>query len=104
MQENIPTDHRRWERQPALISIGLAKDPDSLVVDNSATIIDFSLRGVAVLTTLALFPGDFVRILAKGEVPDAIAARVVWVQEVQTNRSFIAGLVFLGADTLATSV
>jgi len=104
MQENTPADHRRWERQPATIPIGLAKDPDNLAMDNSASIIDFSLRGVGVITTLALAPGDYVYIFAKGEIPDVITTRVVWVREVQTNRSFVAGLVFLGAEIPARSV
>ena len=104
MQANIPADHRRWNRQPATIPISLALDTDNLTVDNSATIIVFSLRGVGVLTTLALVPGDFVRIFAKGEVPDAIAARVVWVGEDESSLWSVAGLEFLGTEILRRSV
>src|ERR1017187_10921138 len=95
MQANTPTDLRRWERQPATIPINLVLKADDLRVDNSATIIDFSLRGVGVLTALALVPGERVRIVAKGESPDAIPTRVVWVQEDESNHWTLAGLEFL---------
>lgn len=104
MQMNNPTDHRRWERQPATISISLAKDPENLAVDNSATIIDFSLRGVGVVTTLALVPGDYVDIFSKGGIPDSIPTRVVWVREDQPSPSIIAGLAFLGTEVPGRSV
>ena len=104
MQANIPADHRRWNRQPATIPISLALDTDNLTVDNSATIIDFSLRGVGVFTTLALVPGDCVKIFAKGEVPDAIPARVVWVREDESSLWTVVGLEFLGAEILSRSI
>jgi hypothetical protein len=70
---------------------------ENLTEDNSATIIDFSLRGVGVLTTLALVPGERARIVAKGEFPDAIATRVAWVREDEDESSqwSFAGLEFL---------
>jgi c-di-GMP-binding flagellar brake protein YcgR len=68
---------------------------ENLKVDNSATILDFSLRGMGVLTTLALFPGERVRIVAKGEFPDDIPTRVVWVREDESNHLSVAGLEFL---------
>ena len=95
MQTNTPADLRRWERQPATIPINLVLKADDLRVDNSATIIDFSLRGVGVLTALALVPGERVRIVAKGESPDAIPTRVVWVREDESNHLSVAGLEFL---------
>src|SRR5580700_11290512 len=97
MQTNAPEDFRRWERQPATIPINLVLKAENLKVDNSATILDFSLRGVGVLTTLALFPGERVRIIAKGESPDDIPARVVWVRQDVSNRLSVAGLEFLNA-------
>ncbi len=95
MQANTSGNLRRWERQPATIPINLVLKAEDLRVDNSATIIDFSLRGVGVLTTLALVPGERVRIVAKGEFPDAIPTRVVWVREDGSNRWTFAGLEFL---------
>jgi c-di-GMP-binding flagellar brake protein YcgR len=68
---------------------------ENLKVDNSATILDFSLRGVGVLTTLALFPGERVRIVAKGEFSDDIPTRVVWLREDKSNHLSVAGLEFL---------
>ena len=96
MQTNIPANLRRWERQPATIPINLVLKAEDLKVDNSATIIDFSLRGVGILTTLALVPGERVRIVAKGEIPDAIPTRVVWVREDEDESSHwtFAGLEF----------
>jgi hypothetical protein len=98
MQTNAPEDFRRWERQPATIPINLVLKAENLKVDNSATILDFSLRGVGVLTTLALFPGERVRILAKGESADDIPTRVVWVREDVSNQLSVAGLEFLDAS------
>ena len=95
MQTNTPADLRRWERQPTTIPINLVLKADDLRVDNSATIIDFSLRGVGVLTALALVPGERVRIVAKGESPDAIPTRVVWVREDESSHWTFAGLEFL---------
>jgi hypothetical protein len=71
-----------------------------LAEDNSATIIDLSLHGVGVLTSLALVPGERVRIVANGESPDAIPTRVAWVREDEDESSHwsFAGLEFL--DTL----
>jgi hypothetical protein len=95
MQTNTPTNLRRWERQPATIPINLVLKSEDLKEDNSATIIDFSLRGVGVLTTLALVPGERVRIVAKGEFPDAIPTRVVWTRQDGSNHWTFAGLEFL---------
>jgi len=95
MQTNTPANRRRWERQPATIPISLVLKAENLKVDNSATILDFSLRGVGVLTRLALFPGERVRIVAKGEFPDDIPTRVAWVREDESNHLRVAGLEFL---------
>ena len=95
MQTSTPANRRRWERQPATIPIKLVLKAENLKVDNSATILDFSLRGMGVLTTLALFPGERVRIVAKGEFPDDIPTRVIWVREDESNHLSVAGLEFL---------
>jgi hypothetical protein len=68
---------------------------EDLEEDNSASIVDFTLRGVGVLTSLSLFPGERVRIVASGEFPDAIRTRVVWVREIGSNQWTYAGLEFL---------
>jgi c-di-GMP-binding flagellar brake protein YcgR len=102
MQTNTPADRRRWERQPATIPISLVLKAQNLKVDNSATVLDFSLHGVGVLTKLALFPGEQIEIVAKGEVLDAIRTRVVWVREDRSNHLSFAGLEFL--DALATEL
>ena len=97
MQTNIPANLRRWERQPATIPINLVLKAENLKVDNSATILDFSPHGMGVLTTLALVPGERVRIVAKGESPDDIPTRVVWIREDVSNHLSVAGLEFLDA-------
>jgi hypothetical protein len=97
MQTNTFTDLRRWHRQPATVPVTLVLKAENLKVDNSAAILDFSLHGMGVLTTLALFPGERVRIIAKGEVTDDIPARVVWLREDVSNHLSVAGLEFLDA-------
>jgi hypothetical protein len=47
---------KRWECAPATIRISLVPRTEDFLVDNSVTVIDFSLFGVGVLTTLALIP------------------------------------------------
>ena len=95
MQTNTPANLRQWERQPATIQISLVLKTEDLKVDNSARIIDFSLRGVGILTTIALVPGERVKILAKGEFRHSIPTRVVWVREDKSNHLSYAGLEFL---------
>ena len=95
MQTNTPEISVGGTRQPATIPINLVLKAENLKVDNSATILDFSLGGMGVLTKLALFPGERVRIVAKGEFPEDIPTRVVWVREDVTNQMSVAGLEFL---------
>jgi hypothetical protein len=97
MQTNATVLSRRWERQPATISISLVLKTENLTADDAAGVIDFSLRGVGVLTSLELVPGERVRIIANGEFPDAISARVAWVREDADEPSHwrFAGLEFL---------
>ncbi len=87
MPTNIPANLRRWERRPATIPTSFVLKAENLAVDDSAAIIDFSLRGVGVLTTLSLVPGERVRIVADGEFPDAVPTRVIWVREDEDESS-----------------
>ena len=87
MQTNAPVLSRRWGRQPATIPISLVLKADDSSEDDFAGVIDFSPRGVGVLTTLALVPGERVRIAANGEFPDAISTRVAWVREDEDESS-----------------
>jgi hypothetical protein len=87
MQTNAPVLSRRWERQPATIPISLVLKAGNLTEDDAAGVIDLSLRGVCVLTTLELVPGERVRIAANGNFPDSISTRVAWVREDEDESS-----------------
>lgn len=95
MPTNDRANARLWERQLATIEVSLVLNADDQKVDNSATITDFSPGGVGVLTTLALVPGDEVKIVAKGDIRRAVPARVVWVEEAEPSNLIYAGLEFL---------
>jgi hypothetical protein len=95
MQTNNGPNLRRWERQPATIPINLVLNAERHGVDNSATVTDFSVGGLGVLTTLALVPGESVKIVAKGEFSQSIFTRVVWVAEAEPGHWNYAGLEFL---------
>lgn len=95
MPSNTPANSRRWERQTATILVSLVLKPESHKKDGRATTIDISLRGMSVQTSLALVPGEWVGIVAKGEFPQAIPARVVWAREDQPSKWTFAGLEFL---------
>jgi hypothetical protein len=77
--------------------ISLLLKAEDLTEDDAAGVIDFSLRGVGVLTSLVLAPGERVRIIANGEFPDAIPTRVAWVREDEDESSHwhFAGLEYL---------
>ena len=95
MQENTSHTPRRCERQPSKIPIGLVLDYDYLKADNSALAVDISPRGASVRTKLALVPGEWVKVVANGEISHAVAAHVVWVREDESGHSTLAGLEFL---------
>jgi len=95
MQTNTFPNARRWERESATISIKLVLKAERFKADNSATTIDLSLRGMRVQTNLTLVPGEWVGIVAKGEFPHAIPARVVWSRVDDFSQWTIAGLEFL---------
>jgi hypothetical protein len=61
-------------------------------VDDSAITVDISPRGASVRTNLALVPGEWVKVVANGEISHAVAAHVVWVREDESNHSTFAGL------------
>jgi len=94
METKTPTNVRRWDRQPANIPVSIVLKPEHYKKDGAATAIDISLRGMSVRTGLALVPGEWVGIVAKGQFPQAIPARVVWTREDEAKWTF-AGLEFL---------
>lgn len=95
MQMAEPVNPRRWDRQPASIPISLVLKPEEFKSDESAVTLDISLRGARVRTKLALVPGEWVGVVAKGEFPHAIPTRVVWVQEEESTHWTLAGLEFI---------
>lgn len=97
MQTHTSVPPRRWERQPATIPISLLLKAEDLTEDDAAGVLDFSLRGVGVLTSLILVPGERVRIIANGDYPDVIPTRVAWVREDEDESSHwrFAGLEYL---------
>lgn len=86
---------RRWDRQPASIPVSLVLKPEEFRTDESATTLDISLRGARVRTKLALVPGEWVGVVAKGEFPHAIPTRVVWAREDESTHWVLAGLEFI---------
>jgi hypothetical protein len=95
MQSNIPDLPRRWERELATIPVRLVLKAENFKADDSAITVDVSLRGMKVRTNLALVPGEWVGVVPKGEFPQAIPARVVWVREDESSHWTFAGLEFL---------
>jgi hypothetical protein len=92
MKENTCHTPRRWQRLPSKIPISLMLEYDPLKADNSALAVDISPRGASVQTKLALAPGEWVKVVAKEDCTQAIAALVVWVREDESNHSTSAGL------------
>ena len=95
METINPVDLRTWERESAEIPVRLVLRSEKFKVDDAATTIDISLRGMAVRTALVLVPGEWVGVVAKGEFPHAIPTRVVWVREEEPSHWILAGLEFL---------
>ena len=95
MRSNIPTNPRRWERAHATIPIRLVLKDKNSKADDAATTMDVSLRGAKVQTCLTLVPGEWVGVVPKGEFPQPIPARVVWVREDEAKHCTIAGLEFI---------
>src|ERR1017187_8137751 len=95
MQENTSHTPRRWQRQPSKIPISLVSEANHLKADDSAITVDISPRGASVRTNLTLAPGEWVKVVANGEISHAVAAHVVWVREDESGHSTLAGLEFL---------
>ncbi len=100
MQTNITPTPRRWERRPITIPISLVLKSHKSTVDDSAITVNISLHGAKVRTKLILVPGGKVGVVMKGELPDAIPARVVWASEDEATQWTFSGLEFL--NTLGT--
>ena len=92
MQENTSHTPRRWQRQTSKIPISLVFEADPFKSDDSAITVDISPRGVSVQTNLALVPGEWVKVIAKGEFKQAIPALVIWVRKDECRHSTLAGL------------
>jgi hypothetical protein len=94
MPQDTSHTPRRWERQPSKIPISIVLEADPFKADDSATTVDVSLRGVGVRTKLLLVPGEWVRVVAKGNNPRSIPGLVVWVRNDEPSRLTFAGLQF----------
>ena len=92
MPENTSYIPRQWHRQASSIPISLTLEDAPFKADDSAITLDISPRGVSVRTKLALVLGDWVKVAAKEESTQAIAALVVWVREDESDHSTLAGL------------
>ena len=92
MQENTSYTPRRWQRQPSNIPISLVLEADPFKADDSAITVEISPRGASVRTKLALVQGEWVEVVANGELSRAVAAHVVWVREDESSHSNFAGL------------
>ena len=65
-----PQKQRRWRRQPAAMPIRLVLKADHFKRDDAAiAILDISLRGVGVRTSLALGPRESVGVVPKEDLP-----------------------------------
>ena len=92
MQENASHTPRRCERQPASIPISLVLETNPFKADDSAFTVDISPRGASVRTNLTLSPGDWVKVVAKEDYTQALAALVIWVRKDESSHSTFAGL------------
>lgn len=97
METNAILTPRRWDREPAQIPVKLVLKAEKFKADNSAITVDVSLRGMKVQTNLALIPGEWVGVVPKGGLPQAIPARVVWAREDEVSHWVFAGIEFLQA-------
>jgi len=95
MQANTAVIPRRWERQKTETPIRLVLDSAHFKTDNSATILDISLYGAFVRTSLELVRGQWVGVVSKGDFPHAIPAQDVWSREDDYSHWTFAGIEFM---------
>ena len=92
MEEYSAYTRRQWQRQRSKIPISLILEDAPFKADDLAITVDISPRGASVRTKLALVLGDWVKVAAKEESTQVIAALVVWVREEESSHSTLAGL------------
>ncbi len=97
MPTNDPNKVRRCERKPKNMPISLVLEDDQTKLDGSAFTLDISLRGASIRTKLALFPGEAVGVVTRGDISHANPARAVWVREDERKWTY-AGLEFLDTE------
>ena len=96
MEVFISAPARSFDRVSATIPISLFLEGEDSKMEHSAYTVDFSHDGVRVRTSLVLFPGEMLGIVAWGDSGKAIPCRVVWAERSSVSGS-LAGLEFLGA-------
>jgi hypothetical protein len=94
MPTDSPADHRRREREPTAIKVGLVSKVGELKSDTSASATNISLTGVRVQTKLALVPKQEVAVVIEGEFSRTIPGRVVWAREDKSSHRTTAGIKF----------
>ena len=100
MPANEPDSVRISQREYATIPISLVKRAESFHRDDAATTTDISISGMGIRTALALIPGEWVGVIAKGEFPHAIPAHVVWSREDESTHWTYAGIKFVSASSV----
>jgi len=93
--EPVPSSPVRRSRR-VTSAIPMRIMPGASRIGFDAHLVDLSLMGVRIQTTVALFAGDLIRIADWGDYGLPIASRVVWVQAIEAG-GFLAGLEFLPA-------
>ena len=92
-------DHRRSRRVPETTPISLAFPSDDCRVKHEALIMNQSLHGVGIRTSVQLSPGQAIVILPREGYWHAVPARVVWARTSEIGAGYIAGLAFAKPST-----
>ncbi len=100
MPSYIPDNLRLSAREAATIPISLVKRAESFRRDDAATTTDVSMTGMGIKTSMALIPGEWVGVIAKGEFPHAIPAHVVWAREDEATHWTYAGIQFVSGTVV----
>jgi hypothetical protein len=95
MQRIGAADLRRWEREMVALPVSIVLDADKFESETSATMMNISLSGAAIRTSLELVPGQELKIVIKGKFSRAISARVIWVRQDNSSNWPIVGIKFL---------